>query len=220
MRIYIADIRALADEQVLLYKYRQLSQERRERIEKYRKPADRQRGVGAGLLLEYGLRQMGYSLLPDTVDKRCVRLEYGVYGKPCIQDASGICFNLSHAGDYVAAVFGENEVGIDIEGIRQAKQAVIRRVLTAEEQDYLKQFPNSVDGEFTRLWTRKESYIKAVGEGMHLPLNSFCVLEDCIESEETYHMRTWELKNDYMLTVCARQPIEAEVIEIDLVKSI
>lgn len=86
----------------------------------------------------------------------------------------GCHFNLSHAGDYAAAVFDEGEVGIDVEQVRRVNVNVMRRQFTAEENAYLLSEPDA----FLRLWTRKESYCKAVGEGLHLPLSSFDVLED------------------------------------------
>lgn len=78
----------------------------------------------------------------------------------------GVHFNLSHAGDYAAAVFDEGEVGIDVEQVRRVNVNVMRRQFTAEENAYLLSEPDA----FLRLWTRKESYCKAVGEGLHLPL--------------------------------------------------
>lgn len=222
----MADIRALATKQVLLEKCELLSRERREQIQKFRKSGDKLRSAGAGLLLEHGLRQRGYTLREDVPDKVTVHMAKEQYGKPYLVDAAGLCFNLSHSGDYVAAVFAECEAGIDIERVRTANLAVVRRFFTKQEYAHLDAIRSEdgagdrLDLAFARLWTRKESYIKAVGEGMHLPLTDFCVLSDEVTADGVYRLRTWMLPEGYALSVCAKSGIEAELTQIDLMKII
>ena len=227
MNIYIADVRAFADTQLFEAFLASVPVQRGEQIRKYRVTEDRMRGLGAGLLLEYGLRTRGYTLLEAQSEYRKVTLEKGRYGKPYIADVDGLCFNLSHAGDYVAAVFGKQAVGIDVEQIRAVRKAFTRRFFTEEECAYLEQIKaqneqdtKQINLAFTKMWTRKESYIKAVGEGMHLPLTDFCVLSDQTTRGDTYYWRTWEIFNEYALSVCTKMPVNAEITEVDLTKSI
>lgn len=226
MKIYMADIRALANRQALLEKCELISKERREQIQKLRKSEDKQRSIGAGLLLEYGLRQYGYTLCETAPDMTRVHLASGQYGKPYLMDAEGLYFNLSHSGDYVAAVFAECEAGIDVEQIRTANLAVARRFFTEEEYGYLEKIHlEAGEGDrlnlaFSELWTRKECYIKAVGEGMHLPLTDFCVLSDEVGEKERYCLKTWVLPENCALSVCAKGAIEAELTRVDLMKII
>lgn len=231
MEVYVADVRPLEDEQLFSEKLALLPEERQQRIERYRNREDKLRGVAAGLLLEYGLENRGLSLLAGKSGKRPVRVELGQYGKPYIPQIRELSFNLSHAGDYAAAVFAPCAVGIDIERVKGAKLAVAKRFFTeaeyaflterAQGQDFIKmQNPKWQDRIFTGMWTRKESYIKAVGEGMHLPLTAFSVLEDKISGQDDYYLRTWEEPEGYVLSVCANIPVEAEVRRIDLVSGI
>lgn len=227
MAIYVTDIRPLAEEKLFAEQMEQLPRERQERIRRYRNPIDRQRGLGAGLLLEHGLRNRGYSLLDAAPGKKKVRLDQGAYGKPCIPEVEQLYFNLSHAGNYAAAVFASCETGIDIEQIRAARFAVARRFFTKEECAYLEAKRREQDGRedsglteadraFAGMWTRKESYIKAVGEGMHLPLADFSVLEDVVPGKETYYLHTWEEPEGYLLSVCARRPVEAKIVWVSV----
>lgn len=225
MDIYIADLRVFTEERPLTEKSHLLPQERRERIAGYRNQADKDRGIGAGLLLEYGLRRRGYTLLSDVPDKTSVHMVYGKYGKPYLREKPDLQFNLSHAGKYVAAVFSETAVGIDIEYMRTAKLAVAKRFFTADEYAYLQSvLAEHGDGEwlnreFAWLWTRKESYIKAVGDGMHLPLADFEVLADTVHGNVAYFLKSMEMPENYMLSICAKTPIEAEAVSIDLGKA-
>lgn len=222
MDIYIAD---LTGWQISEKTLGLLPQERRERIAHYRNQADKDRGIGVGLLLEYGLRRMGYTLLLDVPEKTRVHVEFGRYGKPYLKEKPDLQFNLSHSGHYVAAAFAENAVGIDIESVRTAKLAVAERFFSSEEYAYLQAVRDkhgdgeSLDREFTRLWTRKESYIKAVGDGMHLPLADFEVLGDAVQGNETYFLKSMEVPENYMLSICAKIPIEAEAVAVDLGKA-
>ena len=88
-------------------------------------------------------------------------------------------FNLSHShGLAVIAVGAGREVGIDVELLRPefAGEDIAKRYFSAREVRELAQLPVGSRTEgFFRCWTRKEAYIKARGEGLHVPLDSFSV---------------------------------------------
>lgn len=223
MRVLITNILPLQDEALYEELLRYVPAERQARIARCGKQEDRMRSLGAGLLLEYGLRSLGCSLLSSVQGTRMLRLACGVHGKPELSGEVGVHFNLSHAGDYAAAVFDDDEVGIDMERTRRVNVNVMRRQFTAAENAYLRSKPDA----FLRLWTRKESYCKAVGEGLHLPLSSFDVLEDQVTGAKVPDIKTADAKEfylytevpaeEYVLSVCAGHPVGGCLVEeVDL----
>src|SRR5277367_2692977 len=111
-----------------------------------------------------------------------IEFVYGPHGKPALAGAAlrpAICFNLSHShGLTVAAIGREREVGIDVELIRPefAGEQIARRYFSAKEIDELSGLPAELRTEgFFLCWTRKEAYIKAKGDGLQIPLDSFDV---------------------------------------------
>ena len=87
-------------------------------------------------------------------------------GKPYmlpLSDGRKINFNYSHSGPFVLIGFDPlREIGIDVEQRRTAPFEVMRRFCTGSETNY-------IDGDPTRffeVWTLKEAYLKAKGEGL------------------------------------------------------
>ena len=209
-RIFYADVSQLQDYLERPDIWRLLCDARQKKIEKCKKEKDRLRTFGAGLLLEYGLRQFGYTQNSAEYQKRSTVKEYrqvffsqGEYGKPMMdadsfQDAS-LCFNLSHAGNYAAAVFGSQPVGVDVECIRTGGQKIANRFFSEDEKRYL--CGNWSDDLFTKTWTRKEAYVKAVGKGIAIRLDSFSVLEDKMEK---YVLTSWKPEPDMWISVCEK----------------
>ena len=87
-------------------------------------------------------------------------------------------FNLSHSGEYaLLAVATGREVGIDIEKTVVCDYLdVATEVFSPYECAALKETPydQRLDA-FYRCWTRKESFVKAHGEGLSFPMNGFDV---------------------------------------------
>ena len=73
------------------------------------------------------------------------------------------------------AVFAEVETGCDIEEIQEADMALAEKFFSPGEYAYLAAQPKGRerDRAFCRIWTLKESFLKAVGAGLFLPLDSF-----------------------------------------------
>ncbi len=108
-----------------------------------------------------------------------VRLEYGKRGKPSIREHFGLNFNTSHSGGLAVFAFALNsEIGIDLELIRPLPDMcdLATRFFCREETEELMDVPaDQRERAFFLCWTRKEAYIKAVGDGLYLALDSFRV---------------------------------------------
>ena len=103
---------------------------------------------------------------------------YGPQGKPALGSDSSLLFNTSHAGDYAAfAVTSVGEVGVDIEVIQREmprREEIATRYFAAGEQAALRAVPESErNAAFFELWTRKEAFVKARGDGLFSGLETF-----------------------------------------------
>lgn len=107
-----------------------------------------------------------------------LRFDYGPHGKPALM-AAPLRFNLSHSHDLaLVAVAREREVGIDVERVRDTVEVarLAARFFSPPEQALLAALsPADRPGAFFRLWTCKEAYLKATGEGMSRALGTLDV---------------------------------------------
>jgi 4'-phosphopantetheinyl transferase len=108
------------------------------------------------------------------------RFQANAYGKPALDPDCGRRFNLSNSQRLVVCLVGEAaEVGVDVEPFSRAKQIleVAPRVFSPRELAQLDALngPEKLDRAVS-LWTLKESYIKARGMGLSLPLEQISFL--------------------------------------------
>ncbi len=127
----------------------------------------RDRWVSArGMLRQIVGRAQG--VLPGAVVFR-----YGAHGKP---GADGLHFNVSHSGDYALyAISPDLEVGVDVELPRGRRtDALARRFFAPGEQARLFALDEPARATaFFKLWTCKEAFLKATGEGLSRSLRSY-----------------------------------------------
>ena len=109
-----------------------------------------------------------------------VQISYGQKGKPFLTETEmPISFNLAHSGGRAIYAFAPGrELGVDIEQVREdaAVTEIASRFFSAQEIETLHALPKEQRKvAFFNCWTRKEAYIKARGEGLSIPLDTFDV---------------------------------------------
>ncbi len=113
------------------------------------------------------------------VSPREVVFRYGPQGKPAIDGCDGVEFNVSHSREIgVIAVAIGHRLGVDVEFVvsGSAGDGLAETLLTRRELEALRGLPReSQDDAFMSWWTRKEAYVKAIGNGLSQPLESFSV---------------------------------------------
>jgi 4'-phosphopantetheinyl transferase len=153
-----------------------LSEHERRRAARYRVLRDRQHFTVARAALRAILGAYLH------LDPWQVQFGEGVHGKPALagkHDASQIRFNMSHSGGVaLCAIAYGRAVGIDVERIRLDLdvEQIAEEFFSLQEVAALRRVPSEhrIRAFFT-CWVRKEAYIKAKGEGLSLPLDSFTV---------------------------------------------
>lgn len=153
-----------------------LSEDEQARAARLRVPLARQRFVaGRGLLRHL----LGVYL---EVAPQSLRFAYRPHGKPYLHPDLGapdVRFNLSHSQGLALFAFAAGrEVGVDLEVIRSDRDhaKLASRFFSAREVQALQALePGDRMAGFFRCWTRKEAYLKARGEGLAIPLDSFSV---------------------------------------------
>jgi 4'-phosphopantetheinyl transferase len=133
-----------------------------------------------------------------------ILFNYGLKGKPALASDASIEFNLTHSGDMAAFAFTVGcQIGVDVEQIRPLTEAqdIANRYFCSEESAEMMSLPpNERERAFFFCWTRKEAYIKAIGDGLSAPLHEFRVTLQPNEPARLIHLahdkeaaRAWTL---------------------------
>lgn len=175
-----------------------LADDERDRAERFRFDLHRRRFVIArGTLREI----LGNYL---AIQPSEIRFVYGPKGKPALAFPEGIDlqFNLSHSGELALAAFTVGKpLGVDIEQVRPMDdlESIVRDHFSAMEIEQWQSLPSQARvPAFFDCWTRKEAYVKAIGDGLSAPLNEFDVaflpLETpAIAFKDKRHRESWSL---------------------------
>ncbi len=140
-----------------------LAESETSRAARFRFSTDRDRFIVAHAMLR--------RLLGGYLKTEPVRLLFGqgAYGKPFLIDYPELRFSLSHSGDFALIALARREVGIDVERL-DAKidiDGVAPAAFSAPElAEWHSLLPDERRAAFFRLWTRKQAYLKARGEGL------------------------------------------------------
>lgn len=145
----------------------------RSRAAGFRYERDRTRFLGRRIFLREVLAEY-LAVLPGQV-----QLQHTRHGRPALCGPGDLMFNASHSdGTAVVAVTHRHTLGIDLERLRPLDDplGLARRLFCESELEWLRAKPRQehADG-FLTIWTRKESVVKAMGQGLTTPLDSFDV---------------------------------------------
>ncbi len=195
-----------------------LSEGEQEKINRFRKWQDAQRSLVGRILM----RCLVLHYSPVAIE----HITFGTneYGKPYLKGFSDLCFNISHSGQWVVGAIDKGKVGIDIEEINEIDLKIADRFFSSAECRQLYSQPaNQRLSYFFDLWTLKESYIKAVGQGLSLGLGSFTIIkgkDDITLSPpvEPHFFKQYEGFDGYKLSVCSKNnhfPAEVQIFQLD-----
>ena len=183
-----------------------LDEERQARVRAFGDSRSALRTLAAGLLL--------YDIFGERA--RTAHFERGKRGKPHLADNSP--FNISHAGDFAVLALSRQTVGVDLEHIRPLDwQRIALRFFHPEERAFLEQSAEP-ERDFFRIWTLKESYLKAEGTGFSVSPASFAVLPEGEQSarffsETAYRFTRLAAFPNYCLSVCSlEEEVSPEVV--------
>ncbi|MBR3224492.1 MAG: 4'-phosphopantetheinyl transferase superfamily protein [Atopobiaceae bacterium] len=138
-------------------------EERKGKVERLRFGKDRRLSLGAGLLCAWTLGRAGVTDL---------ELALGPHGKPKLAREANVHFNLSHSGTIALCAVSDESVGADVQELHANDAGIARICYTAAEQRWIAA-QDDTDWAFTRLWARKESYLKLLGTGLSKDALSF-----------------------------------------------
>ncbi|GIW92731.1 MAG: 4'-phosphopantetheinyl transferase [Pirellulaceae bacterium] len=188
--------------------------------ENYRScPARAEFLVGRALMRSLLSRQM-------QVEPCAVPLGWTSYGKPVWGGPEpDVFFNLAHTrGAAVCAFTRHSSLGIDLERCdRRVNLDIAARYFAPEEVAALRRLePRMQARRFLELWTMKEAFIKAVGTGLAMPLESFACDLDSAQARlircrhdcgppESWHLVRLRLGAEFLGALCLHSPSSSPV---------
>ncbi len=196
-------------------RYRQiLSEDELARADRFRFPELQQKFAQRRGVLRVVLA--GYlQTSPETI-----RFRTNAHGKPFLCEQCndiGLQFSLSHSKDrMLIAVTRDRNVGIDVEVIRQEIDDVglAKSFFAPEDVNFIISQSELIRRRrcFFEVWTGKEAYVKAIGEGLSIPLDQFSIDLDSNPPLLRYANHQSQLPNvrcsDWMFAKLNLQPEE------------
>ncbi|MDN6882597.1 4'-phosphopantetheinyl transferase superfamily protein [Variovorax sp. CAN2819] len=211
-----------------------LTPEEREKHGRFHFARDRRR-----YLMTRGLIRSLLSRYVPAVAPGNWRFENNEYGRPGIAHAPAqaqrIRFNISHSASLVVAALAvEREVGVDVEHTaRNAPLEIAGHFFSAKEARALQRLSAGLQpSRFWDLWTLKESYIKARGMGLSIPLDRFSFdldggageaigFEHGLEDDSAQRWRFWRLQPDdaHAVALCLERMKDESEVQIRCLKA-
>ena len=194
-----------------------LDHEDRVRADRFRQPTSRnQHVIGRGMARRLIGQQTG-------IDPSEIRFGFENHGKPFV-DHPPIAqqpFNVAHTGGLVLCGLTDQDtmarstiqLGVDVEGIdRRTDPAIAERFFSKPEVRYLNTHRSEAAKRvaFLKIWTLKESFIKAIGTGMATPLADFAfdeidsqrpvirMLSEKLDQGQCWQFTTFEPRPGYL----------------------
>ncbi len=200
--IYISFVSDI-DSSLLAKMLRTLSEGELETFGRYRHQPSRLEFIG-GRYLCRNLLAYHLGSLPELI--RFQKNGYGklyLSGENPIHALGTVQFNLSHSGGIVACAVTPNyELGVDVEKVERPIFDIVERFFTPDEQRYVAQFPEAERNRAAyKLWTLKEAYIKAKGQGLAMPLDGV----DVFGVKTEMFFVTLEPRSGYFLSIAAER---------------
>lgn len=206
-----------------------LSAEEIKRADRFRKPTSRnQHVVGRGM----ARRLLG----EDNVSPEDVCFAEETYGKPYVvaPEAAKQPFNVAHTDGLVMCGVGNDPshlLGVDVECLcRKTDPGLAERYFARPEVDFLKRCCSERQRQdlFLRIWTLKESFIKAIGTGLQTPLADFAfediekdrprirLLNPSLDDGRTWNFFSIEPRPGFIgaVAVATRCPNEAVSVDV------
>ncbi len=145
------------------------------------------------------------SLLKETYGIENAVIAAAENGKPYLPAYPDIFFNISHCGSCVAAAVSHRPVGVDVEKRFAFRERMAKKICSGGEYALLKDLSEfEQEKALNILWSRKESFLKCLGEGIRRDLRTIFVgLYDTQISlpEGTFEFQQ-EQNDRYTLVIC------------------
>ena len=190
VKVYIAKTDDLNNDELYGKLYGMIPRERQQRADRLFFRKDKNLCVAAGVILKIALEKEG---IQDF------EIEYRENGKPYLKE-NEIFFNLSHSDGVVMCAISNADVGCDAEKVREIDLSIAKRFFTESEFETLEK--KETDEEkydlFFRLWTLKESYMKATGYGFKLSPKNICI------NETDFYFKEFDFGDGYKYAVCSK----------------
>ena len=205
MKGYFVTVKDIDFEENKDFLFSLADEKKREKALRFRHNEDRVRTLVGDILVRV--------ILCRDFNYRNSDIEYGYneFNKPFLKGNSNIHFNISHSKDYVAAVFDDEEAGIDVEEVKEMEyEEIVKRFFTDYEYRWIMgQKKEDRLQCFYKLWTLKESYVKFKGKGMSISFDSFKFQVDCknniyrlVDNDEPVFFMNHSIGKSYELSMC------------------
>ncbi len=216
--LYMAKTDLLADNALYESLYQSLPDWRKKKAERLKRLCDKHRSVLAWHVLSYAMKQRGFS-------QKQLEITFDSLGKPCFKHLPHVYFNLSHSAGRVLCGISDSEIGCDTERKREIDFKLADRFFSPKEREILMGITDAdiKRHTFFRLWTLKESVVKAMGSSVLSTRELTVNLEATPISVEPNPMITralflheFDFGDDYCYGCCTTEADSVNICEVDI----
>jgi 4'-phosphopantetheinyl transferase len=193
-----------------------LSSDEKTRAERFKFDIHRERFIASRGILRTLLGKY-LQIQPQEINFR-----YTAHGKPYLDHNTDLFFNASDSQNLaIYALTLNREIGVDVEYMKKIDYlGIAERFFSPNEFQVLKNLPEDQKKQaFFNCWTRKEAFIKAIGEGLSFPLSDFNVslvpgeaamlidIRGDKKAAQAWTMQSLDLADDYSVALVAEGKI-------------